>query len=129
LGHGLLEIPDTVGFDLLALRLLLFALNAEAVFLHQIVLLDFAIDRRNDGLRQLEPEHQRIVEDEHFVERNAIVIAVLALLLGPLNHALAEHGFGVRANALLNLLPLDRIDLFGGVFGDDLARPVADFRT
>jgi hypothetical protein len=40
---------------------------------------------------------------------------------------LAEHGFGVGADLLLNLLPLRRVDLFGAVFGEDLARAVADF--
>src|SRR5205085_5763820 len=31
LGHGLLEVPNAVGFDLLALRLFLFAFDAETV--------------------------------------------------------------------------------------------------
>ena len=92
-------------------------------------MLDLAVDRGDHAWRQLQAQHQRVVEDEHLVERDAVVLAVFALLLGALDHALAQHRLGVRADLLLNLLTLGRIDLFGGVFGDDFARPVADFRA
>jgi hypothetical protein len=48
LRHRLLEVADAVRLDRLALGFLFLALDAVGVLLDQIVLLDFAVDRRVD---------------------------------------------------------------------------------
>src|SRR5262249_53580206 len=85
LADGLLKIAYAVSLDLLAFRLSFFALDSKLIFLRDVVLLGFALDVGDDGLRQFNAGHQYVVEDEGRLQRDAIrlfVAFVLHHLLG-----------------------------------------------
>jgi hypothetical protein len=55
--------------DPFAFRLSLFALDAELIFLGDVVLLGLAVDGGDDGRGQLDAGHQYVVEDDDLAHR------------------------------------------------------------
>jgi hypothetical protein len=72
-----LELAYAFGFDLLALRLALLALDAEFVFFRDVVLLGLAVDGIDHERRQFNALHQRIGVSQRNVAMKASAAARL----------------------------------------------------